>query len=132
MSKWGFVYCLSNDSMPGVYKVGFTTTSPFSRAAALSCATGVAEPFNVMFYIDSAIPYGVEKEIHEALDEFRVSGNREFFRVDIQKIFEIFRDYSSAEHSAMSVSYAYHWRMADIDFEHMKREKAERSACLDG
>lgn len=43
----GWVYVLSNPCMPGIYKIGMTTTSPEVRARELSSATGVPAPFKV-------------------------------------------------------------------------------------
>ncbi|WP_220385717.1 GIY-YIG nuclease family protein, partial [Klebsiella pneumoniae] len=43
----GWVYVLSNPCMPGIYKVGMTTTSPEVRARELSSATGVPAPFKI-------------------------------------------------------------------------------------
>lgn len=37
----GWVYILSNEYMPGIYKIGMTTNSPEARAKELSSATGV-------------------------------------------------------------------------------------------
>lgn len=82
MSEWGFVYCLANDSMPGIYKIGFTTRAPMNRVAELSAATGVPEPFYPFFYVETEDPARFEREIHRILNDFRVSENREFFRVD--------------------------------------------------
>ena len=43
----GWVYVLSNEFMPGIYKIGMTTTSPATRAKELSSATGVPAPFKI-------------------------------------------------------------------------------------
>ena len=44
-----YVYVLSNESMPGHVKIGFTRSNPIDRAKQLSSSTGVASPFNVEF-----------------------------------------------------------------------------------
>jgi len=81
MSSWGFVYCMSNDSMPGLFKIGYTTKTPQTRADELSAASGVPEPFEVLFYVETRKPVLVEAMVHEALYEYRSNPNREFFRV---------------------------------------------------
>jgi hypothetical protein len=76
-----YLYLASNPSMPGLVKVGRTSTSPKARMAALH-TTGVATPFVLEFVArvpDSAF---AERCAHAALTRFRVAGNREFFRVD--------------------------------------------------
>jgi hypothetical protein len=41
----GFVYLLSNPSMPGLLKIGYTERDVTERAAEISAATGVPEPY---------------------------------------------------------------------------------------
>ena len=43
----GWVYILSNELMPGIYKVGMTTIDPVVRAKEISRGTGVPGPFKV-------------------------------------------------------------------------------------
>lgn len=75
----GFVYVLSNPSMPGIFKIGMTERSPHLRACELSAATGVAAAFEVLCYAEFAHAYEMEREIHEVLQPFRYSPSREFF-----------------------------------------------------
>lgn len=81
MAESGFVYCLSNRCMPGVYKIGFTRGSPNFRAKQLSAPTGVPAQFEVEWYVESDEADLLEKEIHTALVKARVSPDREFFKV---------------------------------------------------
>lgn len=76
----GFVYVLSNPSMPGLLKIGSTEKLPTERANQLY-STGVPEPFVVEFAIWCKDHRQVEAEVHEELEGFRASSNREFFRV---------------------------------------------------
>ena len=46
----GFVYVLSNASMPGLIKVGMTTKVPDGRAKELSSDTSTPTPFIVEYY----------------------------------------------------------------------------------
>jgi hypothetical protein len=90
MSNYGFVYCMSNQSMPGLYKIGYTTKPPLLRAFELSSATGVPEPFDVLFYLETINPQEIERLIHQELDDYRPSQSREFFSANheiIQKVF---------------------------------------------
>jgi hypothetical protein len=46
----GYLYCMSNPSMPGILKVGMTKTSektPDLRAKELSTPSGVPSPYKV-------------------------------------------------------------------------------------
>jgi len=81
VEKEGFVYCMSNASMPGLLKIGMTTDDPETRAKELSSATGVPFPFLVEHCKKVAHPREKEKAIHELLSAlgYRVNEKREFF-----------------------------------------------------
>lgn len=82
--KNGYIYILINQSMPGLIKIGITARDARSRARELS-NTSVPTPFEVAFELFSENFEVLEKTVHEALDDFRVSGNREFFRYPLDK-----------------------------------------------
>lgn len=84
MSQIGFVYLLTNDYMPDVYKVGCTERSPHERAVELSKGSGVPYPFKVLCYIEVHEFQRVEKEFHGWLSEHRISDQREFFHDGIE------------------------------------------------
>ena len=44
MNDIGYVYCFSNQSYEGIYKVGFTKNDPIERCQQLN-TTGVLYPF---------------------------------------------------------------------------------------
>lgn len=79
--KEGYVYCMSNESMPGLLKIGMTTDEPEARAKELSSATGVPFPFRVEHCKKVANPRAKERAIHELLSAlgYRVNERREFF-----------------------------------------------------
>ena len=82
MNKYGFVYVLSNESMPSIYKIGYTDRSPLARVDELSKSTSVPTQFKVVCYgeIDDAHAY--EAELHEMCAEYRINQYREFFKFD--------------------------------------------------
>lgn len=79
----GWVYILSNEYMPGIYKIGMTTTSPDVRAKELSSATGVPYPFKVEAAFHCDDPSGSESSIHESLSDYRINDSREFFKDEL-------------------------------------------------
>ena len=91
------LYCLSNPSMPGLYKIGRTSKTPEERAAQLF-TTGVAEPFVVE--IAKKVNNAAEKErdLHRILEEYyeRMPG-REFFRVPSVELIRPFFDLMDGE-----------------------------------
>ncbi|USB65908.1 GIY-YIG nuclease family protein [Klebsiella pneumoniae] len=84
----GWVYIMSNEHMPGIYKIGMTTTSPEIRAKELSSATGVPSPFKVEAAYHCQDPSYAEKELHDALSEYRINNSREFFKADLEELKE--------------------------------------------
>jgi len=80
MSGPGFVYAIRNPFMPGLLKIGCTTRTPMERCRELF-TTGVPCKFVVVaaFYVEDATE--AESVVHEALEDFRVTPEREFFSV---------------------------------------------------
>lgn len=83
-----WVYVLSNPTMPGTYKVGFTSKNPDKRAKELSNATGVALPYKVEWAFHCYNGFELEQEVHHHLNEYRLNNNREFFDVKFDIIKE--------------------------------------------
>lgn len=79
----GWVYVLSNKSMPGMLKIGLTTREPDQRARELSGSTGVPTPFVIEHSRYVSDCKAVEREIHQRLDRYRVGKNREFFQMTV-------------------------------------------------
>lgn len=82
-SKPGWVYILTNEAMPGMVKIGLTTRTPKERAAELSGASGVPLPYAVAWARAVSDCAYVEIVVHRMLDDRRVNGKREAFRVDV-------------------------------------------------
>ncbi|WP_280265764.1 GIY-YIG nuclease family protein [Nocardia wallacei] len=78
----GFVYVLSNPTMPGLVKIGMTERLIADRACELQ-STGVALPFTVEYAMMTSYPKDVEKVTHKILTDHRVAPNREYFRIPI-------------------------------------------------
>jgi hypothetical protein len=67
----GFVYVLTNESLPKFVKVGFTDRRPDIRASELY-STGVPSRFEVAFCFQLPDARDVEQRIHKALAQYRV------------------------------------------------------------
>jgi hypothetical protein len=91
-STAGFVYVLSNKSMPGIVKIGSTERTIAERIAELS-TTGVPEPFALEHYVLVENPRDVEMAIHDALKDFRVNNRREFFKVSVDSAINELKKY---------------------------------------
>lgn len=82
---FGFLYALTNPSMPGHIKIGMTTRRPEDRMAELSSATGVPTRFELAYSRAFENARLAETLVHDRLEErgLRVSQAREFFQVSI-------------------------------------------------
>ena len=79
----GYIYILTNKSMPGLIKVGYTTGTPHNRAKELSGTTGVPTPFKVASDIPIAgNVQNVERLTHNKLANHRAG--KEFFRTGVE------------------------------------------------
>lgn len=81
----GYVYCLSNPAMLGFLKIGFTERPIVNRLKELSSATGVAMPFELEFCVRVRNAHDLERRLHADLHEFRVSTQKEFFRLSTEE-----------------------------------------------
>jgi hypothetical protein len=75
------VYILTNEAMPGLIKIGMTTTSVESRMLTLD-TTGVPLPFECYYAARVTDMAKVEKALHEAFGDHRIRKSREFFKLD--------------------------------------------------
>ena len=84
-----YVYIFSNELYPDdLLKIGWTKCHPSLQAHNLQTA-GVPAPFTVEYVIITSNGRDLEKEIHSYLDEFRLSQNRKFFKINKSYLHEI-------------------------------------------
>jgi len=90
-TETGYVYCMSNPSMPGILKVGMTNRTPEDRAKELF-KTGVPTPFKIEFAKLVSEPKKKESSLHRLLEQYteRVNDRREFFRVSPEEVMSFF------------------------------------------
>ncbi|OTI03685.1 GIY-YIG nuclease family protein [Pseudomonas aeruginosa] len=93
--NYGFIYCLGNAAMPGIYKIGMTERAPLQRCDELSSSTSSPLPFKLLCFGQVEDPKDVEAEIHEGLVDSRVNHSREFFAGPFKSIASIIQGYSS-------------------------------------
>lgn len=74
----GWVYVLSNPSMPGVVKIGYTERSVDARMEDLN-STEVPTPFEKKYEALCLNAKRVESKAHSMMNSVRVSEKREFF-----------------------------------------------------
>ena len=77
----GWIYVLSTREQPNILKIGRTDRPVSQRAKEINGATGVLIPFGARYEIRVSDPVEAERKVHQALDEFRIRKDREFFEV---------------------------------------------------
>lgn len=87
----GFIYVMTNPTVPGLAKVGMTTRDPTTRQSELSQATGVASPFTLVYSQPVLNCRAAEAWVHSTLEiaGFRHAANREFFNAPLHEIVRI-------------------------------------------
>ncbi|NTV60613.1 MAG: GIY-YIG nuclease family protein [Chlorobiaceae bacterium] len=80
------IYVLTNESMPGIVKVGLTNESVESRITQLSAHSGVPLPFECYFAAEVIDCVKLEKTLHQLFSEARINPKREFFKIDPEKV----------------------------------------------
>jgi len=75
----GWVYVISNQSMPGIVKIGYSMKDPWARAEELA-HTGTPLPYLVDYEVLVHEPQVIEQGAHEALKHVRLNEKREWFR----------------------------------------------------
>lgn len=86
-----WVYVLTNETMPGLCKIGFTKSKPTERAKQINAATGVALDFTVEWAFPCFNAHDLEKEIHRYLESegFRVNKKKEFFNISVKQAISV-------------------------------------------
>lgn len=79
-----YIYVLVNPSVPGICKIGYTTTSVYQRVREINNATGVITPWYPVFSYKCPNGRMLEQDIHDYLESIgvRVNPNREGFIID--------------------------------------------------
>jgi hypothetical protein len=83
IQKPEWVYVLVNKSMPGICKIGMTTTSVSQRVKEINYATGVITPWFSVYKYRCLNSRALEKAVHERLEQagYRVNPKREGFEI---------------------------------------------------
>ena len=79
-NKSGFVYCMTNTSMPGIVKLGLTENIQ-QRIVNLSSRTAVPVPFKLYRAIEVKDMFEVESQFHHYFRKQRTNSQREFFTI---------------------------------------------------
>ena len=86
----GYLYCFSNESMPGILKIGMTERTPEIRLneANSSDTWRPPTPYKIEFAKKVLNPKQKEVTLHNLLSQYtnRINPKREFFRVSLEEV----------------------------------------------
>lgn len=91
----GYIYCMSNPSMPGIMKIGMTMRNPEERLKEANKHDTFKPP--TLYHLDFAkqvlYPKTKESILHSLLERYteRVNPQREFFRVSSTEVYRFFQ-----------------------------------------
>lgn len=86
--SYGFVYVMVNESLPNLYKIGYTTKSPMARANELS-RTNIPHQYYVVAYAEYENVELAEKEYHAKYASHRLKQNKEFFKFTPEEVWQL-------------------------------------------
>lgn len=85
------VYVLTNPAMPGLIKIGMTTQLEVDARLRQLYSTGVPVPFDCAFACRVKDALEVERALHYAFGKDRINPNREFFRIEADRVIAVLR-----------------------------------------
>ena len=93
MIKIGYqiVYVLTNPAMPGLDKIGKTSHLETEARMRQLYGTGVPVPFDCAFACQVKDAHEVERALHFAFGNTRVNPNREFFKIEAERVISVLR-----------------------------------------
>ena len=96
----GYLYCFSNESMPGILKIGMTERTPEIRLSEANSSDTwrPPTPYKIEFAKKVLNPTQKERTLHILLTQYteRINPKREFFRVSPEEV-KIFFDLTDGE-----------------------------------
>ncbi len=122
----GFVYVMSNPSMPGKLKIGRSDRDPEEYRRAELSNTAVPTPFQVEYYVFVDNYKSLEREIHFVLKQYRVSKDREFFACDVVFAIEAIRSSTEGKRRLEQNNHAESQEHLNRIEEQKSREVAQR------
>lgn len=85
------VYVLTNPSMPGLVKIGKTSQLEVKERMKQLYGTGVPVPFDCVFACQVKDATEVEKALHFAFGNNHTNPNREFFRIEADRVIAVLK-----------------------------------------
>ena len=81
MARRGSVYCMANDEMPRIVKIGATLRSPEERLNDARSTTWAPTCYRIIAHALVEDAFAAEQALHTLLAHRRLEARREFFRI---------------------------------------------------
>lgn len=91
MADSQIVYVLTNPAMPDLVKIGMTTQLEVEDRMRQLYGTGVPVPFDCAFACQVKDAAEVERALHFAFGDSRVNPNREFFKLEPERVIAVLK-----------------------------------------
>ena len=85
------VYVLTNPAMLGLVKIGKTTQLEVEDRTKQLFSTGVPVPFDCAFACQVKDAAEVERALHMAFGDHRINPNREFFKIEAERVIAVLK-----------------------------------------
>ena len=85
------VYVLTNPAMPGLIKIGKTTQLEVEVRMKQLFSVGVPVPFDCAFACQVKDAAEVERSLHFAFGDHRINPNREFFKIEAERVIAVLK-----------------------------------------
>ena len=85
------VYVLTNPAMLGLVKIGKTTQLEVEDRMKQLFSTGVPVPFDCAFACQVKDAVEVERALHFAFGDHRINPNREFFKIEAERVIAVLK-----------------------------------------
>jgi len=124
----GFVYVMSNPSMPGLVKIGMTEKMPHLRAQEISAHEGLPERMQLEYYaLVAGAPRAVEQAVHKQLATARAG--KEWFRCEASVAITAIKQVAALKVQHERFVNAER-EAADLEFRRQKQIAAQKQAKL--
>ena len=90
MARPGSVYCIANDTMPGIVKIGATVRDPEDRLNEARASTWAPTCFRIVAQASVDDAFATERALHALLAPRRFEARREFFTLTHEEARAVF------------------------------------------
>ncbi|MBN2126248.1 MAG: tetratricopeptide repeat protein [Deltaproteobacteria bacterium] len=88
----GFIFILSNPSLKGLLKIGYTPKPIEEMLSELNAATDLPTPFFLERSFQLSDAEGITRKLHAALEAHRISRDKDFFHMQLQEVEQALRE----------------------------------------